>query len=148
MACHRCGSALDDAPGAACPRCFEHPRRPLRAILLGLVPRRPRTLLVLVAAAALAMAWAVRSHQRGLADDSGEFFTHEESAAYAAFQKGAALSYANLAEQKAAVNGPDRPYWERQAADARRRASMLEQREADYLWRAELKRRFREGGWW
>jgi len=51
-------------------------------------------LLVLVAAVGVTTAWGVHTWRRHLADDSGQFYTHEESAAYQAFQEAAATAVA------------------------------------------------------
>jgi hypothetical protein len=109
--------------------------------------RRPRlrlrTLLLLVAAAAAVSAWGVHAWRRHLADDSGRFYTHEESAAYQAFQEAAATRVADEAERTAAEGGPDAARWERVADDARDRASAAARAKRDYEWRASLKR----SGW-
>jgi hypothetical protein len=106
--------------------------------------RRPRlrlrTLLVLVAAVAAASAWGVHAWRRRLADDSGRFYTHEESAAYQAFQEAAATSVAVEAERKAAAGGPDAARWRREAVEARDRASVAAKARREYEWRASLKR--------
>jgi hypothetical protein len=101
---------------------------------------RLRTILVLIAVAAVASAWGVRAWRRHLADDSGQFYTHEESAAYEAFQEAAAKAVAVEAERKAAAGGPDAAHWEREAVEARRRASLAAKAKHEYEWRASLKR--------
>jgi hypothetical protein len=104
---------------------------------------RLRTLLVLVAAVAVASAWGVHAWRRHLADDSGRFYTHEEWAAYQAFQEAAATAVAVEAERKAAEGGPDAARWRREALEARDRASGAARVKREYEWRASLKR----SGW-
>jgi hypothetical protein len=87
--------------------------------------RRPRlrlrTVLALIAAVAVASAEGVHAWWRHLADDSGRFYTHEESAAYQAFQEAAATAVAVEAEQRAGEGGPVSARWLRDAAEARDR---------------------------
>ena len=97
-------------------------------------------LLGLVAAVALASALGVHAWRRHLADDSGQFYTHEESAAYQAFQEAAATAVAVQAERKAAEGGPDAARRLREAAEARDRASVAARAKREYEWRASLKR--------
>jgi hypothetical protein len=98
-----------------------------------------RSLLVLVAATAVALAWGVHAWRRHLADDSGRFYTHEEWAVYQAFQEAAATAIADECERKAADGGPDADHWRREAAGARNRASAAARAKQEYEWRASLK---------
>ncbi len=97
------------------------------------------TLLVLVAVVAVATAWGMHTWRRHLADDSGRFYTHEESAAYQAFQEASATTIAFEAERKAAAGGTDASYWAREASEARQRASFAARSKREYEWRASLK---------
>ena len=96
-------------------------------------------LLVLVAAVGVTSAWGVHTWRRHLADDSGQFYTHEESAAYQAFQEAAATAVAIEAERKAAGGGADASHWEQEAALARQRAALAAKAKRKYEWRASLK---------
>jgi hypothetical protein len=74
---------------------------PIGACLLCLARPPIRTLLVLVAVVAVALGWADHVRRRRLADDSGQFYTHEEKAKYEAFLEAVELGLAREAEQKA-----------------------------------------------
>ncbi len=98
-----------------------------------------RTLLVLIAVVAVAFAWGIHIRRRRLADDSGQFYTHEEMAAYQAFQESVALDHAQEAERKAAAGDVDTERWSREAAEMWARASAHARSKREYLWRAGLK---------
>ncbi|QEH35549.1 hypothetical protein OJF2_41020 [Aquisphaera giovannonii] len=145
--CHRCGSPLEGSPVAACPLCVEPLGRPLGPRLRRLARWRLRGLLVLVAVAAFAAAWGVHAWHRRVADDRGQFYTHEELALYQEFQQAAALVAAREAESKAAAGDADSPRWAAEAASLRARAAALGRSAADYRWRAGIKQRLARGGW-
>jgi hypothetical protein len=130
--CYRCGSPLTDSPVVSCPRCVERPRRPIGASLLRLARFRLRTVLVLVALVAVALAWGVHAWRRRLADNAGQFRTHEEETEYQAFLKSVALDQARQAELKAAAGGDHRQRWTEEAASWRTRASAHARAEAEY----------------
>jgi hypothetical protein len=138
--CHRCGAPLDDSLLASCPRCADCPRHPLGLRLGRLARPRLRTLLALVAVLAIALGWGVHVRRRRLADDSGQFYTHEEMAQYQAFLQAVALGQAREAERKAAAGGGEAPRWAEEAAEARARASAYARSRREYQWRAGLKR--------
>ena len=144
-ACHRCGAPLAHSPAASCTRCYERPRPSMRSHALRLTRWKLRTLLILIALAAFASAWCVRAHLLRLADDSGQFYSHEEMAGYQSFLKACALQSAREAEQKAAEGGVDRPRWAAEAGSMRARADGHARTEGKYRGLAELKQRLRPG---
>jgi hypothetical protein len=97
------------------------------------------TLLILVAVVAVTTSWGVHLWRRRLADDSDRFYTHEESAAYQAFQEAAATALAVEAERKVAEGGADASRWAREATEARHRAYVAAESKREYEWRASLK---------
>jgi cell division protein FtsL len=110
------------------------------AIMLRVRRFRVRTLLVLIVFSAISLGWFVHERRRRLADDSGNFFSHEEQAARLSFEESAALMVAREAEQKAAEGGSDAARWASEAATARLRASAAGKGKREYEWRASLKR--------
>src|SRR5437763_1109327 len=114
--CHQCGAPLACSPVAPCPRCIEQPRQPTGSAFLRLARWRLRTLILLVALVACASAWGVHARRRQLADDRGQFYTHEEMARYQGFLKAIALDQARQAEGKVAAGGGDRQRWAEEAA--------------------------------
>jgi hypothetical protein len=103
-----------------------------------------RTLLVSAVVVAGAFVWYLDAQERRLADDSGLFYTHEESVAYLAFQESAALLVASEAERKAAEGGPDTARWRREAVEARRIAAAASKSKREYERRVAIKRRLRQ----
>src|SRR5947208_3465616 len=89
--CYRCGTPLVGSPVAACPRCVERLRQPIGPRLLGLARWRIRTLIALIAVVASMSVWGIHAWRCRLADDRGQFYTHEEMAQYQAFLKQVAL---------------------------------------------------------
>jgi len=96
---------------------------------------------LLITFVAVALGWDVHVRRRRLADDSGQFYTHEEMAYYQAFLEAVALGLAREAEQKAAAGGSDSARWAKKAAELRLRASAHARSKREFQWRSELKRR-------
>jgi hypothetical protein len=108
-------------------------------------------MLVLIATAAAGLAWITEVKRRQLADDHGQFYTHEEAAQHQAFMERAFLQFAAEAEQKAALaNGPEAQQWVEEAREARRRAADCAKAKQEYQYRASLKKLYannrRDGG--
>ena len=137
--CYRCGVPLDGSFDV-CPGCAEEPRPTIAARLLGFRRFRLRTLLILVAVAALVSGWVAHDRRRRLADDRGRFYSHEEWAELHAFLESATLKHAREAEQKAAAGGPKAERWAREAAELRAMSSEHAKAKREYQWRAGLKR--------
>ncbi|MFO0956994.1 MAG: hypothetical protein U0800_05940 [Isosphaeraceae bacterium] len=100
-------------------------------------------LLILVAVSALAFAGVDRRARRSLADDSRDFYSHEEKISYFAFLESVAVSVAEEAEAKARAGGPEAIRWEKEASESRARAAAAARARKKYEYRASLKQR----GW-
>ncbi len=138
--CHRCGAPFQDPTVPSCAQCFEPPRPRLSVFLRRLVRVRLRLVLLLVACFGAALGWGVQIRRHRLADNSREFYTHEEMAEYQAFLEAVAARHAREAEERAAAGGPEAPGWAGEASEARRRAATHSELKREYRWRAALKR--------
>jgi hypothetical protein len=104
-------------------------------------------MIAVVALAACVSAWGVCAWRRRLADDRGQFYTHEDMVRYQAFLKSVALGAAQEAEQKSSAGGNGRQRWTEAASAWRAKASDHARLEAEYRWRADLKQRIRGAAW-